>query len=145
MLEGSRIPAFADQSAELGNNNNLADNSLVECVEVFGRYPIFKVFPPTSLLDRVAIQKFPQDLKSGHVACPIRLDVPVPGDLSGIALIEYRIEDRLFWQAGWKGAVASLRDETQLSGADGAPENYRRWKAHRVVDPPSTVITDPVI
>src|SRR5216684_1088829 len=100
-------------SAELCDDDNLADDGLVEGGQAFGWNPIFLVLPAARLLDLVILEEAALHLEARHEAGAVGLDVPVPRDLDGVALGQDRVEDRLLGKAGREGAEAALFDEPQ--------------------------------
>jgi len=102
---------------------NRPDDGAVECLEVFSRYPIFEMCMATSLLHRILRKKLTSHGKTGDKARSAHSNVPIAGNLDRVVFGEHRIEDRLFWKAGWKSPHVRLPDQLKFLWADWPPKN----------------------
>lgn len=76
------------------------------------------MLPRADGFDLVAGQESRLDLKARYIPRTGRLRVLIPRDLSGVALVQHRIEDRLFGKPWRKRAKPRLLDQRQFLRAD---------------------------
>jgi hypothetical protein len=80
---------------ELGNYLNLANQMSIELRELLGRYPEFLVNSATNNLDGVSLYEFRVDMEFRDVAGAAFSDIPIPGNLDRIILVEDGIKNGL--------------------------------------------------
>src|SRR5215831_7772827 len=103
----------------------------VEVGEVLGRYPVLFMNRRADGPGCVALQERGTHAKSGDVPDPAVARVPVSRDLSGVGLVNDRIEDRLFRQARREGPVVRLTDEGELLLPHGSKQDDGVAGIHR--------------
>jgi len=119
-------PACLIWSQELSDHLNGPADVLVELGQIFGGDPILLVTAMADRLYLIMAEKIGPHLEAGHVPGIARCRVarvPVSGDLGGICLAQYGIEDRLFGEARREGAEATPPDQIKFAFADRAIED----------------------
>ena len=98
---------------------------LLNSGRVFGRNPIFLMDSATNSLDLIAAEVFIPNAETGHVANGCSACVPISRDLRRVFLVENGVENRLFGQAGWPGAIAALPHKGEFSYPGWSVQNNR--------------------
>ena len=81
---------YLDQAAKL----------VIELLQILCRYPPLGVDFRSYLMDRIAVHERFSDSEAGDIASLTFRNVPTFGNLMGVLLVGYGIENRLFRQAG---------------------------------------------
>lgn len=97
---GVAVRKYCSGSVELMGELDLADDVGVEVVEILGGDPEFEDGAAAGLLDGVAAYEVGVELEAGDVVGAVVFNVPVSGDSEGVVLVQERVEDGLFGQAG---------------------------------------------
>src|SRR2546423_7862537 len=83
---------------EFGYHFYLANNILVELVEVFGGYPVFPMDYAAYYSGFIAVEERLSYTKPRYITTfgLVIFCIPVPSDLSRVSLVQNRIEDWVF-------------------------------------------------
>jgi hypothetical protein len=124
---------------------DLANDVVVELLEILGGNPVFEDVLAAGLVDFVSVEKCATDPELGHVADAAGIDVPVARDLRRVLLSKNRIEDGLNWQPGRPASRAGLLHEPEFVWPCWSPELDCLVSGHLSILPASPRLRRPCL